>query len=78
MHSPAYRCAVCGARRFSQFEAEYCALRDLEALMQEVPHRVYAKPRMARQERMVFPLRGVEDPDRALTCRQCSSCHGCR
>jgi hypothetical protein len=40
--------------------------------------KTYEKPQLKRQEKMTFPLRGVEGSDKQLACRQCSSCHGCR
>lgn len=38
----------------------------------------YQKPRIVRQDKMRFPLRGLENLNKELACRQCSSCHGCR
>ncbi len=46
--------------------------------MAEKKFKSYEKPQIKKQEKMTFPLRGVEDPERHMLCRQCSSCHGCR
>jgi hypothetical protein len=46
--------------------------------MAEKKQKTYEKPQIKKQHKMVFLLRGVEDPERQLACRQCSSCHGCR
>jgi hypothetical protein len=38
----------------------------------------YEKPRIEKQDKMAFVLRGIDKADSNLACRQCSSCHGCR
>lgn len=38
----------------------------------------YERPKIKKQDTMVFVLRGIAKDDRGLACRQCSSCHGCR
>jgi hypothetical protein len=40
--------------------------------------KTYEKPATKKQDKMRFPLRGVENVNKELACRQCSSCHGCR
>lgn len=40
--------------------------------------KTYEKPAIKKQDKMEFPLRGVENVSKELACRQCSSCHGCR
>lgn len=40
--------------------------------------KVYQKPDIKKQDKMKFPLRGVDNVSTELACRQCSSCHGCR
>ncbi len=40
--------------------------------------KAYQKPEIKKQEKMKFPLCGVENRNKVLACRQCSSCHGCR
>jgi hypothetical protein len=46
--------------------------------MAEKKTKAYAKPEILKQEKMDFPLRGVQGDGKELACRQCSSCHGCR
>lgn len=40
--------------------------------------KAYEKPQIRKQDKMKFPLQGVESASKGLACRQCSSCHGCR
>lgn len=40
--------------------------------------KAYEKPQIRKQDKMKFALRGVENVNKELACRQCSSCHGCR
>lgn len=42
--------------------------------------REYEKPRIERCKGMDFPLAILESasPGQGLSCKQCSSCHGCR
>ena len=40
--------------------------------------KTYTSPRIKKQDKMVFVLRGIAGPKNGLACRQCSSCHGCR
>jgi hypothetical protein len=46
--------------------------------MAETKTKVYERPETKKQEKMEFPLRGIEAGSKGLACRQCSSCHGCR
>jgi hypothetical protein len=39
---------------------------------------IYEKPEIKKEERMRFPLQILKATHPKLTCRQCSSCHGCR
>jgi len=41
--------------------------------------REYQKPIIVRQVKMTFPWNIVETmAGKTITCKQCSSCHGCR
>jgi len=46
--------------------------------MKKTKKRAYEKPIIKKQLRMVFPLKIINAANRELSCRQCSSCHGCR
>jgi hypothetical protein len=44
-----------------------------------MPKVKYEKPTIKKQEKMEFPLKIVNANSKTdITCRQCSSCHGCR
>lgn len=46
--------------------------------MKKSPTKTYVKPKVEKQGKMVFSIRGLSRPGSPLSCRQCSSCHGCR
>jgi hypothetical protein len=38
----------------------------------------YQKPLFQEQKEMIFMFEGIRKANSTISCRQCSSCHGCR
>lgn len=48
----------------------------IEKLIEEETFKKYEKPKIEKVRNMTFPFDSINKHKR--TCRQCSSCHGCR
>ena len=44
----------------------------------ETKDKVYIKPLIKLEKNMTFMFEAIKKSNSKLTCRQCSSCHGCR
>jgi hypothetical protein len=40
--------------------------------------KVYEKPVMKKETKMIFPIEIINSNGQTIVCRQCSSCHGCK
>jgi hypothetical protein len=40
--------------------------------------KIYQKPVITNEKNMTFMFDGIKKTMPKMTCRQCSSCHGCR
>ncbi|MBW1795161.1 MAG: hypothetical protein JRJ38_12160 [Deltaproteobacteria bacterium] len=46
--------------------------------MKKIGKKVYKKPVLKKERTMKFPIEIIDDSNKRMVCRQCSSCHGCR
>ena len=53
-------------KKFSDFE------------MKKGEKKAYKKPVLKKERTMNFPVEIINDSNKRIVCRQCSSCHGCR
>jgi hypothetical protein len=46
--------------------------------MKKGEKKAYKKPVLKKERTMNFPVEIINDSNKRIVCRQCSSCHGCR